>query len=101
MLLQGWIPVERIDEIKHFLETEEVYYEISDPSPEDDVPILLNNKGFFRLFEPIMRLYMLPKYNELDLTPFFAPFFMLFSDYVWVTPDMDCLCFLLLRYIVW
>ena len=21
---------------------------------------------------------MLPKYNELDLTPFFAPFFMLF-----------------------
>ena len=78
MLLQGWIPVERIDEIKHFLETEEVYYEISDPSPEDDVPILLNNKGFFRLFEPIMRLYMLPKYNELDLTPFFAPFFMLF-----------------------
>lgn len=25
-----------------------------------------------------MRLYMLPKYNELDLTPFFAPFFMLF-----------------------
>lgn len=78
MLLQGWTPVERIDEIKHFLETEEVYYEISDPSPEDDVPILLNNKGFFRLFEPIMRLYMLPKYNELDLTPFFAPFFMLF-----------------------
>jgi V/A-type H+-transporting ATPase subunit I len=53
-MLQGWIPVERIDEIKHFLETEEVYYEISDPSPEDDVPILLNNKGFFRLFEPIM-----------------------------------------------
>ena len=27
MLLQGWTPVERIDEIKHFLETEEVYYE--------------------------------------------------------------------------
>jgi V/A-type H+-transporting ATPase subunit I len=25
-----------------------------------------------------MKLYMLPKYNELDLTPFFAPFFMLF-----------------------
>ena len=24
------------------------------------------------------RLYMLPKYSELDLTPFFAPFFMVF-----------------------
>ena len=40
---------------------QEVYYETAAPTPEDDVPILLENKGFFRLFEPIMRLYMLPK----------------------------------------
>ena len=78
MLLQGWAPADCVSKIKDFLEFKEVYYEVADPTPEDDVPILLDNKGFFRLFEPIMRLYMLPKYNELDLTPFFAPFFMLF-----------------------
>lgn len=78
MLLEGWAPVKAIDEIQQFLSAQEAYYEVSDPTPEDDVPICLDNKGFFRLFEPIMRLYMLPKYNELDLTPFFAPFFMLF-----------------------
>ena len=78
MLLEGWAPAQRIEEIKQFLSTQDAYYEIADPTPEDNVPILLNNKGFFRLFEPIMKLYMLPKYNELDLTPFFAPFFMLF-----------------------
>ena len=78
MLLQGWAPADCVSKIKDFLESKEVYYEVADPTPEDDVPILLENKGFFRLFEPIMRLYMLPKYNELDLTPFFAPFFMLF-----------------------
>lgn len=78
MLLEGWVPSERVEEIKHFLSESEVYYEIAEPKPEENVPICLNNKGFFRLFEPIMRLYMLPKYNELDLTPFFAPFFMLF-----------------------
>lgn len=78
MMLEGWAPTQRIEEIKQFLSTQEAYYEIADPTPEDNVPILLDNKGFFRLFEPIMRLYMLPKYNELDLTPFFAPFFMLF-----------------------
>lgn len=78
MLLQGWAPADCVSKIKDFLEGKEVYYEVADPTPEDDVPILLDNKGFFRLFEPIMRLYMLPKYNELDLTPFFAPFFMLF-----------------------
>ena len=78
MLLQGWAPADCVSKIKDFLEAKEVYYEVADPTPEDDVPILLDNKGFFRLFEPIMRLYMLPKYNELDLTPFFAPFFILF-----------------------
>ena len=78
MLLEGWIPSERLPEMIEYLRTQEVYYETAAPTPEDDVPILLENKGFFRLFEPIMRLYMLPKYNELDLTPFFAPFFMVF-----------------------
>ncbi|MBM6758127.1 V-type ATP synthase subunit I [Bacteroides mediterraneensis] len=78
MLLEGWIPTERVPEMTEFLRSQEVYYETAAPQPGDDVPILLENKGFFRLFEPIMRLYMLPKYNELDLTPFFAPFFMLF-----------------------
>ena len=78
MLLQGWAPADKVKEIVDYLQKEDVYFEVADPTPEDNVPIELNNKGFFKLFEPIMRLYMLPKYNELDLTPFFAPFFMVF-----------------------
>ena len=78
VLLQGWAPVAQVEKIKEYLSAQEAYYEIADPTPDDDVPICFANNRFFRLFEPIMRLYMLPKYNELDLTPFFAPFFMLF-----------------------
>lgn len=78
MLLQGWAPASKEKEIVDYLQTQNVYFEVANPTPEDNVPIELNNKGFFKLFEPIMKLYMLPKYNELDLTPFFAPFFMLF-----------------------
>ncbi|MCC8187993.1 MAG: V-type ATP synthase subunit I [Bacteroides sp.] len=78
MLLQGWIPAAEEKDLKAYLDTQQVYYEIADPTPEDNVPILLDNKGFFSWFEPITKLYMLPKYNELDLTPFFAPFFMVF-----------------------
>lgn len=78
MLLEGWVPARNQIEIGAFLDSSHVYYEISDPSPDDNVPIELNNKGFFSWFEPICKLYMLPKYNELDLTPFFAPFFMIF-----------------------
>ena len=78
MLLQGWAPAVKEAEIASYLEAQNAYYEIVNPTPEDNVPIQLNNKGIFAWFEPICKLYMLPKYNELDLTPFFAPFFMLF-----------------------
>lgn len=78
MLIEGWAPAYSKVEIEAYLNDAHVYYEITDPMPGDDVPIRLNNKGFFAWFEPICKLYMLPKYNELDLTPFFAPFFMIF-----------------------
>lgn len=78
MLLEGWAPASNKVEIEVYLNDAHVYYEITDPQPEDNVPIELNNKGLFAWFEPICKLYMLPKYNELDLTPFFAPFFMVF-----------------------
>ncbi len=78
VLLQGWAPIGQVEKIEEYLRVQEAYYEIIDPTPDDDVPICFANNRFFRLFEPIMRLYMLPKYSELDLTPFFAPFFMLF-----------------------
>lgn len=78
MLIQGWAPADKEAKIVSYLEAKDAYFQVSDPTPEDDVPIKLKNNKFISLFEPITKLYMLPKYNELDLTPYFAPFFMIF-----------------------
>lgn len=78
MLMQGWAPADKEAEIVSYLQSKDAYYEVSDPAPEDEVPIQFKNNKFIKLFEPITKLYMLPKYNELDLTPYFAPFFMIF-----------------------
>lgn len=78
MLLQGWVPITKENEVAAYLDKHHAYYEITNPTPDDDVPILLKNHGLFAWFEPICKLYMLPKYGEMDLTPFFAPFFMVF-----------------------
>ncbi|NLK15020.1 MAG: V-type ATP synthase subunit I [Bacteroidales bacterium] len=78
MMLQGWAPEDNEKEITDYLESKAVYYQVSKPLPEDDVPIKFKNNKFARLFEPIAELYMLPKYTEIDLTPYFAPFYMLF-----------------------
>jgi V/A-type H+-transporting ATPase subunit I len=78
MLLQGWTPKENAAEVAAYFDSQDVYYQVSDPAPGDDVPIKFRNNRIMRLFEPIAELYMLPRYNEIDLTPFFAPFFMIF-----------------------
>ena len=87
MLLQGWAPASRVGEISEWLDAQHVYYEVTSPVPGDNVPIQLNNKGFFAWFEPICKLYMLPKYNELDLSLWCS------SACVWETPVTDCSCF--------
>lgn len=78
MVLSGWFPASRQQEIEQAFSGDSVWYDISEPTPEDDIPICLKNNRFFRMFEVITNLYMLPKYNEIDLTPFFAPFYILF-----------------------
>lgn len=81
MFLEGWIPQEQKEDLEKFLEEQNVYFISAQPEREDKVPIKLKNNKFSRLFEPIGDLFSLPDYNELDLTPFFAPFFMLFFGF--------------------
>ncbi|MDN5328507.1 MAG: V/A-type H+/Na+-transporting ATPase subunit [Bacteroidales bacterium] len=80
-ILEGFAPVEAANEVEKFCNDHEIFFLRTDPSPEERVPILLRNGNFARLFEPISRLFSLPKYTELDLTPFFAPFFMMFFGF--------------------
>ena len=78
LLLEGWIPAADVDEVSKALDMKGVFFDVEDPQPNDDIPIQLSNNKFAKLFEPLTKLYMLPTYQELDLTLFFAPFFMLF-----------------------
>lgn len=81
MIVEGWAPVSKTEKLNEFLLTKELFYITSDPEPTDKVPIMLKNNNFSKLFEPIGKMYSLPKYGEIDLTPFFAPFFMLFFGF--------------------
>ncbi|MBU8892622.1 MAG: hypothetical protein KOO66_07570 [Bacteroidales bacterium] len=81
MLLEGWIPTEKKEELEKSLDEQNVYYVSARASVEDNVPIKLKNNKFMKLFEPIGELFALPDYKEMDLTPFFAPFFLLFFGF--------------------
>ena len=78
LLLEGWVPADKVEQVSGQLDIKGVFFDVDDPTPDDDIPIQLKNNRFAKLFEPLTKLYMLPTYQELDLTLFFAPFFMLF-----------------------
>lgn len=81
MVLQGWVPGPKQENVEEFLDENNIFFLKSKPEEGDKVPVMLKNNKYSRLFEPIGKLYSLPKYGELDLTPFFAPFFMLFFGF--------------------
>ena len=78
MLLEGWAPDSKAAEMEQSLNGGGYYYQKLEITDADSMPVKLKNNKFSRLFEPIVKLYDLPNYHSLDLTPFLAPFYMLF-----------------------
>lgn len=79
LVIEGWAEKENSGKVDSALDAVPgVYYIKSDPKPEDNTPVKLKNSKFVSMFELIGSMYALPKYGRIDLTPFFAPFYMLF-----------------------
>ncbi len=81
MILEGWVPQTKTLSLNHYLEEHNIVFVKSKGTPEEKIPVLLKNNRFSRLFEPIGSMFSLPDYAEMDLTVFFAPFFMMFFGF--------------------
>lgn len=77
-ILEGFAKTEDDDRLKEYFDKSNVLYLREAAKGEDNPPIKLKSNWFNKLFHPIGGLYMMPTYDELDLTPYFAPFYMLF-----------------------
>lgn len=82
-VIQGWVPTKENDKfteiVKDVLE-EDYYLNFEDVKEEeiDDVPIKLENNDLNASFEDVTSMYALPKYNDIDPTPFVTPFYLIF-----------------------
>jgi V/A-type H+/Na+-transporting ATPase subunit I len=81
MLLEGWVPELRKEDVVKYLDEHNILFTEQQPAEDEKVPIKLVNNRFSRLFEPIGEFYELPNHRELDLVPFFAPFYMMFFGF--------------------
>jgi V/A-type H+-transporting ATPase subunit I len=59
----------------------EVAIFFSDPETGADVPVVLQNRKLVQPFEFITQIYGMPKYDEIDPTPFLAPFFFIYFGF--------------------
>lgn len=55
-----------------------VRMEIIEPEKGESIPIVLRNRAIFRPFEVVINLYGVPRYFEIDPTPFVSIFFAIF-----------------------
>ena len=82
VFIKGYIPTSKKDEFEKSVREAlgNVYYlEIKEAEKENPkVPILLENSNYAETFESLTGMYALPKYSEIDPTPYLAPFYTLF-----------------------
>ncbi len=79
LYITGYFPVKSEKKVRDLLDKNDIVYYIENPDiKNEDVPVKLKNDKFSSLFEVITKLNSLPKYFEVDPTPFTAPFFALF-----------------------
>ena len=78
-ILTGYIPEKYADGLIKEIESKfTVSVELSDPSDDDDVPVLLENGGFSSPVEPITKMYAMPSKSDVDPTPVMSFFYYLF-----------------------
>ncbi|OJG25854.1 hypothetical protein RR47_GL001360 [Enterococcus columbae DSM 7374 = ATCC 51263] len=84
-VLQGWVGQTDCQELTQALQNsvpyEEVYLSFEEPTAaeiQEEVPTKLNNHPIVRPFEMLIEMYSLPKYDEIDPTPWMFPFFLVF-----------------------
>lgn len=77
-LIEGWLPLRTKAAVTEILERNGTCYRFRDPNDDEEVPVLLENRGFFRPTEAITEMYSLPSYYGFDPTSIYALFYIIF-----------------------
>ena len=78
-VLTGFIPEKYCESLRKEIEKKHTaYIEFTDPTDEEDVPVLLENGRFSAPVEGITKMYAMPSKDDVDPTPVMAFFYYLF-----------------------
>ncbi|MDH6364763.1 V/A-type H+-transporting ATPase subunit I [Enterococcus sp. PF1-24] len=85
VIIQGWLSVDEqplfTEAIEQQFGKDEIYLAFEEPTEleiEEEVPTKLKNSPLVAPFEMLTEMYALPKYQEIDPTPWMMPFYLVF-----------------------
>ena len=80
VMMEGWIPEEKEEELVKVFEDFGCAWETLAPEESEypDVPVKLKNNKLTNALNMVTDMYSLPAYGSLDPNPLMAPFFILF-----------------------
>jgi V/A-type H+-transporting ATPase subunit I len=82
--LQAWMKMRDVKLLEKAVASEfknNIAMFVAEPGADENYPVDLENKPIIRPFEFITKIYGMPQGNELDPTPFLAPFFFLYFGF--------------------
>ena len=81
--LSGWLKEKDVQRLQRSIADSGIGLAIflSEPGPQENIPVGLENSRLIQPFEFITKIYGFPKYSEIDPTPFLAPFFFLYFGF--------------------
>ena len=86
VILDGWVPASMEKTVAEALDQFECAYEVEEPEPEDEPPVLLRNNRFAANFEWVIGMYSYPRYGTYDPTFIMSIFYLvifglMFADF--------------------
>ena len=74
----GWVPEKAEKDVEKLLAEKDIWYECRDAEEGEEAPTLMQNNSLIYPVQSITELYSLPKSYEVDPTPIFAAFYIVF-----------------------
>ena len=74
----GWLPEAAQEKVGKCLDKFTCSYEFSEPTDEDEIPVIMKNNSFVKPLEFVTGLYSLPNAREVDPTAIFTLFYIVF-----------------------
>ena len=102
VIISGWLPVKSEERVATALDKFDLAYEMTEPTEEDNPPVLLENNAYAQNFEWVLGMYSYPAYGKFDPTFIMSIFYFIIFGIMFADAGygllLSAICFAAVRF---